>query len=283
VTTDAAATTTSDPAGRSARVEGLDIHYVELGEGEPLVMLHGTGPGASGWSNFRLTAPAFADRYRVIVPDLPRYGRSSKVAITGPRLTVLSGIVGRFLDELGIERASFIGNSMGGQTAMKLAIDRPALVRRLAVIGSPPLRASSLAPWPAEGIRLIEQYYKGEGPSLDKMRALLRTLVFDPRFVTEDIVRERYESSVDPAAIAANAGPAWDRENLEGQLERLVAPTLIVWGQDDRAAPLDIAFRMLRELPDARLVVFSRCGHWAQVEHADEFNAVVKTFLAAAD
>lgn len=276
--------TTDTPTSRFAKAGDLDIHYLDIGasDGEPIVMLHGTGPGASGWSNFRLTAPAFTDRYRVIIPDLPRYGRSSKVAITGPRLTVLSGIMAQFLDSIGVGRVNLIGNSMGGQTAMKLAIDHPDRVGKLVVIGSPPLNASSLAPWPAEGIRHIEQYYKGSGPSIEKMRALLTTLVFDPRFVTDDVVRERYESSIDPGTLAANAGPIWDRENLEGQLGRLRAPMLIIWGQDDRAAPIDIAFRMLRELPDARMVVFSRCGHWAQVEHATEFNALVRTFLETA-
>jgi pimeloyl-ACP methyl ester carboxylesterase len=270
-----------EPTGSIARVGELEIAYHEVGEGPPLLMLHGTGPGASGWSNFRLTVPAFSDRHRVIVPDLPRYGRSSKVPITGPRLTVLSGILAGFLEAIGVDSADYIGNSMGGQVAMKLAIDRPALVRRLVVIGSPPLGASAMGPSPAEAIRLIEGYYRGSGASPDKMRQLLETLVYDRSFVTDEVVRARYEASVDPATIEANKGPMWEKESLEGQLGRLTAPVLIVWGQDDRAAPLDVALRMVRELPDARLVIFSKCGHWAQVEHAAEFNALVATFLSA--
>jgi len=268
-----------EPESRFADVDGLSIHYREVGSGEPLVMLHGTGPGASGWSNFRLTVPAFADAYRVIVPDLPRYGASSKVPITGPRLTVLSKVIAGFLDRIGVERASFIGNSMGGQVALKLAIDHPERVSRLVAIGSPPLKGSSMGPTPPDGIRLIEAYYKGSGPSLDKMRALLQAIVYDQRFLTEDVVRERYEASVDPDTIAANAGPMWEKEDLEGQLERLTAPVLLIWGQDDRFAHLDVALRMVRELANARLLVFSRCGHWAQVEHAAEFNSAVRTFL----
>ena len=273
--------TNETPESRYAQVGDLSIHYVEIGEGEPLVMLHGTGPGASGWSNFRLNAPGFADRFRVIIPDLPRYGKSTKTPITGPRLTVLSGIIAGFLDAIGVERAHFIGNSMGGQVAMKLAIDHPTRVGKLIVLGSPPLRASSMAPWPAEGIRHIEAYYKGEGPTVAKMRALLQTLVFDHSFVTDEVVQDRFAASTDPETIAANTGPMWEKENLEGQLDRLTAPVLIIWGQDDRAAPLDLAIRLLRELPDARLVVFSRCGHWAQVEHQAEFDAVSRTFLTA--
>jgi pimeloyl-ACP methyl ester carboxylesterase len=105
--------------------------------------------------------------------------------------------------------------------------------------------------------------------------------VYDQTLLSDQVVNERYQASIDPETIAANRHPMWERENLEGQLDRLTAPMLIVWGQDDRAAPMDIAFRMLRELPDARLVVFSRCGHWAHVEHEAEFNGLVGTFLAA--
>jgi pimeloyl-ACP methyl ester carboxylesterase len=277
VTTAAADT----PTQSFAQVGDLEIAYHELGSGPPVIMLHGTGPGASGWSNFRVTAPAFADGYRVIVPDLPRYGRSSKVPITGPRLTVLSGIIAGFCEAIGVSATNIIGNSMGGQVAMKLAIDRPALVRKLVVIGSPPLGPSAMGPSPAEAIRLIEGYYRGSGPSIEKMRQLLTTLVYDPSLVTDDVVRERYESSISPETIEANKAPLWEKESLEGQLGRLVAPVLIVWGQDDRAAPLDIALRMVRELPDARLLVFSRCGHWAQVEHKTEFNRVVRGFFEA--
>jgi pimeloyl-ACP methyl ester carboxylesterase len=266
-------------APRIARVGEIDISYDDVGSGPPLAMLHGTGPGASGWSNFRLTIPAFADRYRVIVPDLPRYGKSSKVPIRGPRLTVLSGIMAGFFEAIGVTDANIIGNSMGGQAAMKLAIDRPDLVRRLVVMGSPPLGPSAMSPSPSEAIRLIEGYYKGTGPSPEKMRQLLSAMVYDQTLVTDDLVQARYESSIDPEVIEANKGPKWEIESLEGQLGRLAAPVLIAWGQDDRAAPLDIGIRMVRELPNARLVLFSRCGHWAQVERAREFNALVATFL----
>ena len=267
------------PPGELVSAGDVQIFYREVGQGKPLLLLHGTGPGSSGWSNFAATAQAFADRYRVIVPDLPRYGQSSKVPITGPRLTVLSGYIATFLEAIGAERANIIGNSMGGQVAMKLALDRPQAVNRLVVIGSPPLGPSIMGPSPAESIRLIEGYYKGEGPSPDKMRQLLRSLVYDATYVTDELVEARYQASIDPEVIAANAAPAWEKETLEGQLERLETPILIVWGQDDRGAPLDVGLRMVRQLPNARLLLFSRCGHWAHVEHAAEFNRTVASFI----
>lgn len=271
--------TIETPESRFADAGGLQIHYREVGAGYPVIMLHGTGPGANGWSNFRNTVPAFSDRYRVIVPDLPRYGKSSKIAIQGPRLTLLSGVIRQFMDSIGVEQAHIIGNSMGGQVAMKLALDTPDRVGRLVVIGSPPVRWSIMGPSPAEGIRMIEGYYKGEGPTLEKMRAILKSIVYDQRFATEEVIRERYESSIDPEAIAANAGPVWEKESLEGRLEEIRTPMLLIWGQDDRFASLDIGLRMVRELGNARLLVFSRCGHWAQVEHANEFNSAVRNFF----
>jgi pimeloyl-ACP methyl ester carboxylesterase len=136
-----------------------------------------------------------------------------------------------------------------------------------------------MGPSPAEGIRMIEGYYKGGGPSLDKMRAIVQALVYDQRFATDEVIQARYQDSIDPEVLAANAGPLWEREHLEGRLETLRTPVMLIWGQDDRFAQLDIALRMIRELPNARLLVFSRCGHWAQVEHAAEFNQAVRTFL----
>lgn len=185
----------------------------------------------------------------------------------------------KFMDAIGAQRAHFIGNSMGGQVAMKLAIDHPDRVGRLIVIGNPPLKGSSMGANPAEGIRMIEGYYKGNGPSLEKMAAIVRALVYDQRFATDEVIAARYQDSVDPEVLAANEGPLWERENLEGQLERLAAPIMLIWGQDDRFAQLDLALRMVRELPDARLLLFSQCGHWAQVEHAAEFNSAVRNFL----
>ena len=184
------------------------------------------------------------------------------------------------MDALGIERAHFVGNSMGGQVALKIAIDTPERVGRMVLVAPAPIAHSVFAPMPTETVRMIADYYAGEGPSLDKMRLLMRSLVYDPASLSEEIVRARYQASIDPETIAANKGPHWAHQSLEHELDRARCPVLLVWGQDDRASPLDHALVMLRKMAQARLHVFGRCGHSVQLEHPAEFNRLALDFLA---
>jgi pimeloyl-ACP methyl ester carboxylesterase len=172
------------------------------------------------------------------------------------------------MDALGIDRAHFVGNSMGGQAAIKLAIDAPERVNRLVVVGSTPVGQSLFCPMPLEGIKMIGSYYRGEGPSLEKIRELIETLLFDPSFMTEATLHERYAASIDPAVVRIMTSSPPGREDLWDQLHRVQARTLIVWGLDDRFGALDIGLLMARRFQDARMHIFSRCGHWAQREHA---------------
>ena len=266
--------------GRFAQAGAVRIHYGEAGAGPPVICLHGTGPGADAWANFRLNAGALADRHRTLLVDLPRFGRSEKVVVKGPRLDYLSGAIRAFMDALGIERAHFVGNSMGGQVALKIAIDTPERVGRMVLVAPAPIAHSVFAPMPTETVRMIADYYAGEGPSLDKMRLLMRSLVYDPASLSEELVRARYQTSIDPETIAANKGPHWAHQSLEHELDRARCPVLLVWGQDDRASPLDHALVMLRKMPQARLHVFGRCGHSVQLEHPAEFNRLALDFLA---
>jgi 4,5:9,10-diseco-3-hydroxy-5,9,17-trioxoandrosta-1(10),2-diene-4-oate hydrolase len=263
-----------------AQVGELSICYAEAGAGDPVICLHGTGPGASGVSNFARNIGALAERYRVIVPDLPRFGRSSKVVITQPRLDYLSGVIRGLMDEIGLGQAHFVGNSMGGQAALKLAIDTPARVGRLVLVAPAPLRHSVFTPMPADAVRQIAGYYQGEGPTREKMRLLLTSLVANPASVTDELLEQRYAASIEPEVLAVNSGPPWAVQSLDTELERATVPTLLVWGIDDRASPFDQAITMLRRLPDARLHVFARCGHSVQLEYPDEFNRLVLDFLA---
>lgn len=270
-------------AGPSRYVEagGIRLHYREAGEGEPLICLHGGGPGADSYSSFRTNIPTLARRYRLLLVDLPRFGGSEKVVTDQPRLTFYAAALRDFMAAVGLPRARFLGNSMGGQAAMKLAIDHPELVTALAVIGSTPITDAALTPLPAEGVRLLQQYYRGEGPSPARMRQLMESMVYDPALVTDEAVAQRYQASVAPDVLAMyEPGKPQPRlEFLDGQLGSLTAPTLLVWGAQDRAGPLEVGLRLLRLLPRAELHVFPRCGHWAQLEHTDAFNAVVLEFF----
>ena len=270
-----------DEAATSKYVQagGIRVHYHDIGTGYPVIMLHGAGPGASSWSNFRRNVEVFAERHRALLVDMPQYGKSEKVVIEGGRLAYTASVLDDLMQQLRIDKAHFVGNSMGGQAAIKLAIDHPERVDRLVVIGSTPVSTSLFCPMPLEGIKLIAGYYRGEGPSLAKMRQLLETIVYDSSFLTDEIIRERYEASIDPDSVRVMSGPPPLREDLSGELHLVRCPTLLVWGLDDRFGALDIGIFMARKMQNAQMHLFSKCGHWAQVERADEFNRLVLDFL----
>lgn len=273
------ATITETSTSKFVQAGSIRIHYNEIGTGAPMICLHGGGPGASGWSNFSCNVEAFAREHRVLLVDMPQYGKSDKTVITGPRLTSYANIIYDFMRALGIEKADFVGNSLGGQVTLKLAIDHPERVGHIIVIGSTPVNYSLFCPMPVEGIKLINDYYKGEGPTLEKMRKVLQTLAFDPSIVTEEVLQDRYQVSIDPETVKVNQGPRPQREDLTAQFPQVKSPTLVVWGLDDRAGALDVGLLMTRAIPNAQMHIFNHCGHWAQVEHAAVFNQLVLNFF----
>ena len=262
-------------------VEGVRLHYQELGAGYPVICIHGAGPGASAESNFKLNAGAFAERFRVILYDMPQYGKSAKVVLTEPRLKYNARILNGFMTALAIDKAHIVGNSMGGQVAMKFGIDFPDRLSRVVIIGSGGV-TSIFAPSPVEGVKMIARYYKGNGPSRDKLRELLQTILYDASFLTEETFEERYQASIDPETVElfGKRQGEMQRENLGPDLHKLKAKVLAIWGMDDRFGALDVGLQITRTVPDGRMHIFTKCGHWAQVEHAAAFNRLVVDFLS---
>jgi len=261
-------------------VEDVRLHYQELGSGYPLICIHGAGPGASAESNFKLNAAPFAEKFRVILYDMPQYGKSDKIVLKEPRLKYNARLLNGFMAAIGIEKAHIVGNSMGGQVAMKLGLDYPERLSRVVIIGSTPM-PPILTPFPVEGIKMIAAYYKGAGPSREKLRELLTTIVYDASFLTDATFEERYQASIDPEVVELFGKRQGEipRENLGPELPKLKAKLLAVWGMDDRFGALDVGLQITRIVPDAQMHIFRRCGHWAQVEHAAAFNRLVLDFL----
>ena len=258
---------------------GVRLHYNDIGSGIPVVCLHGGGPGASGWSNFSQNVPSLAAKYRLLLVDMPQFGASQKVVITEGRLTYVARVLKDLLDKLEIERPHFIGNSMGAQTAFKFAIDYPERIQRLVAMGNGTITQTVFTPRPTEGIKQIHNFYRGVGPTREKLRALIQTLVYDASFLTEELLDQRFAVAGDPETTelwSKNPPPAEDIMHL---LDKVMCPTLLVWGIEDRFSPIEGALALLKRLRDARLHVFARCGHWAQVEKAREFEALVHQFL----
>jgi len=192
------------------------------------------------------------------------------------------------LDTLGIEKASFIGNSLGGGTTLKFALDYPERVDRLVLMGPAGGMLPIFSAWPSEGLRTLMSFYAPPGPSRERMQAIIDALMFDPSKVDAEVLEERYQAAIDPEAMATaqavfravqSGEQVMVAEELWRDVHRITQPALIVWGREDRVLPLDGALYMTRYMPNARLHVFPRCGHWAQVEHREEFERLVTDFL----
>jgi 4,5:9,10-diseco-3-hydroxy-5,9,17-trioxoandrosta-1(10),2-diene-4-oate hydrolase len=260
-------------------VDGIRSCYRDVGSGAPVVLLHGSGPGATGLSNFSRNIEHFARGNRVIVLDLPGFGETDNKLPEGMVYAEMSAFVVRFLDRLGVERASFVGNSMGGGIALKIALDTPERVDRLVLMGTGGGQAL-FSPMPTEGLRRMRAFFSGSGPSIEKLKSVLELLVYDQTSITPELIQERLDAASRPN-VKDNViysrlpwGDLW-RENLAS----VIQPTFLIWGREDRVVPLDASFLLLKTLPNAQLHIFPNCGHWAQWEKAHEFNVLVGQFL----
>lgn len=261
----------------------------EAGEGPVLVMLHGGGPGASAVANYHQNLAALTPHFRVVLPDQPGFGGSYRPTETDldersiTQITVDALL--QTLDALGIDRFHLLGNSLGGAAAIATALEVPDRVEKL-VLMAPGGGWLPFGPTPTEGQKAMFRYYGGEGPTVKKMRDFIRVMTAEPKR-WEDTVQARYEASLDAshiafyhaynAAFAKRHGmdPLWQR------VHRIKAPTLLLWGRDDRTITLDGAQLMLKQIRDVQLHVFGGCGHWVQLERQAEFEHLVTDFLGA--
>lgn len=266
---------------RSATINGVTVAYHDLGSGPCAVLIHGGGPGASGWSNFSRNAEALAERFRVLIVDLPGFGRSEKPPLPDKRYQFFASIILGLLDHLAVRRASLVGNSLGAMVSLRFALDFPERAKKLVLMGAPGWLSLSVTP--TEGVQHLMNYYRGEGPTREKLRAFLACMVADRTGITDEIVEERFAASIDPEVIRtsplASNSPAIGEALWREDVSCVTHPTLLVWGREDRVVPLDGAFPLLKQLPNGRLHVFAPCGHWAQWEHANRFNKLVAGFL----
>ncbi|MCA8101557.1 alpha/beta fold hydrolase [Burkholderia contaminans] len=269
---------TTPPAGIFTDVPGgLRLHHYEAGEGRPVVFIHGSGPGASGFSNFKHNVPAFAAAgYRAIVVDLPGYGQSSKPADVAYTLDFFVDALHAQLTALGIGPAVLLGNSLGGAIALKYALDHPDDVDGLIMMAPGGVEDRDTY-FRMEGIQRMVKLFTNRQMNDDTMHELLTLLVHDPAIVTDALVAERMKVCVEqPTEVLSTMSVP----NLTDALGDLRTPVLGFWGTDDRFNPVGGALKFLERCRDARFVLMNRCGHWVMVEHADYFNRECLDFLA---
>lgn len=278
------AVTALDFESTSRYLEGdYRIHYHEAGDGPALVLLHGSGPGVSGWSNFRGNLAVFAGEFRTVIMDMPGFGKSERPELDRAYPRVAADGLLRLLDGLGIERAHLLGNSMGGYVGLEFALAYPERVGRMVLMGPGGLAVNILGPDPSEGTRRLGDFMMA--PSKAAMEAWVDTMVANKAVVDDQLIEERLANAMAPGAlesaiaIFSSLGQHPEPVPLFARLKGIKAPALITWGRDDRMLPVEGALMGFRQLPNAELHIFSKCGHWAQVERKAEFERLVIEFL----
>ncbi|MGW6911130.1 alpha/beta fold hydrolase [Streptomyces sp. NPDC054940] len=286
-------TTHTEPPSMRERlldIAGKEIFVAETGDGPPVLLLHGGGPGASGVSNYARNIEELAKEYRVIVPDLPGYGRSTKgVDGTDPFGYLADGIRG-LMDRLDLDKAHLVGNSYGGACALRLALDTPDRADRMVLMGPGGIGTTRALPTP--GLTSLLNYYGGDGPSRLKLEKFIRNhLVFNAAEVPDSVIDARYEASIDPEVVAAPplrrpSGPnalrtLWKMDfTRDKRLSRLPVPTLVLWGAADRVNRPSGGRMLAERMPNCDLYEVANTGHWVQWERAELFNSLCADFLA---
>jgi pimeloyl-ACP methyl ester carboxylesterase len=255
-------------------VYGAKIHYLEAGTGPTIVLLHGLG-GNSG--DFTMNVTSLARKFRVVVPDQLGFGRSDKPLIEY-RIGTYVDFLDRFLSSLKIERASLVGNSLGGWIAASYTLAHPSRVERLVLIdaagfalpaGFDTKQLNGLNPSTRDGIKqLIE-------------RAFYNSAFFGSDAFVDAALSQRINSGDGFTIKSVINLIARREESIDDRLGAIKQPTLIIWGRQDGIVPLADGERFQREIPGSRLVVFDRCGHLPQVEKPLDFNNAVMGFLVA--
>ena len=270
---------TQESTSRTVKLSGGEVHYNEAGQGHPVVFLHGSGPGATGWSNFAPNIEPLSAKFRVLAVDMPGWGASYPVKATERNHPAVAA---EFLDALGIEKAAFVGNSMGGATTLNFAVQYPDRMSHLITMGAGAGGVKLFGPGdgPTEGLKILVEGYRDPSPAT--MARLVDIMTFNGGENSESLARQRSENAkanqthLDNFLAGLGAGRIWPGEE---ELAGITAPSLIVHGRDDRVVHFENSLKLVSLIPNSRLVLFNRCGHWAQLEHAAEFNRLVEQFV----
>ena len=261
----------------------LRVHYNEAGSGEPLIFCEGQGAGTSAWVVYHRVVDALAARFRCILVDQPGYGKSDPVVVNGEsRSTMYARAVRDVMDALGIEAATIVDMSFGAQTAQALAIDYPGRAAKLVLhasgIGGPTLFGHP----PFASHAFVAMYDAFNETNLTTMRAMMDAFLFEGKSYSDDdlMLEARVEAwKSRPELDAARRSSENVQRDLSAQLGTLTLPVLQMHGRNDLIAPLENALRLFNYLPNSRLVLFGRCGHWIPVEKPDEFVRYVTDFV----
>jgi len=267
--------------GQSIVAGGIKTNYQHHGQGDPIFLIHGSGPGVTAYANWRLTMPVLAEKFRVVAPDMVGFGFTERPAGVQYTMDMWVSHALSFMDALKIEKAHLVGNSFGGGLALALALKAPDRVHRLVLMGSAGTKFEI-----TDGLDAVWGY-KG---TLEHMKELVNLFAFNKNLVSDDLVKLRYEASIRPGFQEAFSAmfPAPRQRWVdalasdENKMKTLTHETLIIHGRDDAIIPLSGSMRLHDLIPKSQLHVFGQCGHWTQIEHSARFNQLLLNFFLEA-
>jgi 4,5:9,10-diseco-3-hydroxy-5,9,17-trioxoandrosta-1(10),2-diene-4-oate hydrolase len=266
----------------SRRLVGIDsattMNVVDMGAGPAIVFLHGSGPGASGWNNFRHNAAVLAHAgYRCLMPDLIGFGHSSKPTDVQFTLDYLAATIHTLLDHLEISSCTLVGNSLGGAIAIRCALDRPERIERLVLMAPGWLEEREVFAQMDGIIAMRGTLLDPRGLLRENLERTLRLMFFDPARLPEGLVDERMElARLQNGSVYTNLSGY----NLVQHLPALTQPVLGFWGYADRFCPVSGAMSLVRHCRRARVVLQHDCGHWFMIEKAPIFDRELLAFLS---
>jgi pimeloyl-ACP methyl ester carboxylesterase len=273
-------TTDENPEiGATADAKGITTNYLEAGAGDPVVLIHGSGPGVTAYANWRLVLPALAENFRVLAPDMVGFGFSERPTNIEYGVQTWADQVVGLMDTLELPTAHLVGNSFGGAIALRIATQHPDRVGKLVLMGSMGV------PFPiTEGLERVWGYE----PSFKNMRNVLDVFAYSRDLVNDELAEVRYRSSIQPgfqdsfAAMFPAPRQRWVEAMCtpEDDIRRLPHRTLIVHGREDNVIPVQTSLRLMELIDHADLTVFSHCGHWSMIERTEDFNRNVSEFFS---
>lgn len=271
-------TQTVPEIGTSIRAAGVMTNYHEAGSGTPVILIHGSGPGVSAWSNWRLAVPYLAEQLHVFAYDQLGFGYTELPSQNSYDLERWTEHLLSFMQAVGVTKAHLIGNSMGAAVALATAVTHPEAVDKLVLMGAMGVHFPI-----TEGLDTVWGYT----PSIANMKRLIDIFAYDRKLVTDALAEQRYTASIRPGMQEAFSSmfPSPRQHGVdelatyEDRLSKVQASTLLFHGREDRVIPLETSLKLVNILPNVQLHVFGHCGHWTQTEHAETFNRLVRDFL----
>lgn len=264
--------------GATADANGIKTNYLEAGQGDPVILIHGSGPGVTAYANWRLVMPGLAENFRVLAPDMVGFGYTERPENVSYGLETWADQVVGFMEALGIAKAHLVGNSFGGAIALRIASQHPDQVGKLVLMGSMGVSFPI-----TDGLERVWGYE----PSFENMRKVLDVFAYSREIVNDELAEVRYRGSIEPgfqesfSAMFPAPRQRWVEAMCtpEDAIRQLPHRALIVHGREDQVIPVQTSLRLMELLDNGDLVVMSHCGHWSMIERTSDFNRYVRDFF----